>query len=107
WLTIPALIGPTLGPPVGGFLTTFLSWHWIFIINVPIGLVGLVLITKYLPEVESAPLRPLDVPGFFLTAIAFSGTVFGLSLLSMPILPLWMAIASTAIGVVAMAIYVP
>ena len=52
WLTIPALIGPTLGPPIGGFLTKFLSWHWIFIINVPIGLLGVVLITKYLPEVE-------------------------------------------------------
>jgi MFS family permease len=63
WLTIPALIGPTLGPPIGGFLTTFLSWHWIFLINVPIGLLGVVLVTKYLPHVESAELRPMDFPG--------------------------------------------
>lgn len=107
WLTIPALIGPTLGPPIGGFLTTFLSWHWIFIVNVPIGLVGLVLITKYLPEVEPAPRRPMDFPGFFLSAIAFSGITFGFSLLSMPILPLWVAIASTVAGIIAAAIYVP
>ena len=107
WLTIPALIGPTLGPPVGGFLTTFLSWHWIFIINVPIGLAGVVLITKYLPHVESATQRPMDFPGFFLSAIAFSGIVFGLSLLSMPVLPLWVALVSTGVGIIAAIIYVP
>ena len=41
WLTIPALIGPIMGPPLGGFLTTYLGWHWVFWINVPIGLLGL------------------------------------------------------------------
>ena len=45
WLTIPALIGPIVGPPLGGFLTTYLSWHWVFWINVPIGLPGLALVT--------------------------------------------------------------
>ncbi|MFY9602331.1 MAG: MFS transporter, partial [Pseudolabrys sp.] len=40
WVTTPALIGPVLGPPVGGFITTYATWHWIFIINVPIGLLG-------------------------------------------------------------------
>ena len=41
-VTMPALIGPICGPPLGGFITTYASWHWIFIINVPIGLVGIV-----------------------------------------------------------------
>ncbi|WP_127145795.1 MFS transporter [Pelagibacterium montanilacus] len=98
WLTIPALVAPTMGPPVGGFLTTFLSWHWIFIINVPIGLAGLALIARYLPDVESDAPRPIDVPGFFLVAVAFAGTLFGLSLLSLPVLPLWVAIGSTVLG---------
>jgi len=40
WVTTPALIGPVLGPPVGGFITTYATWHWIFLINVPIGLLG-------------------------------------------------------------------
>ena len=48
WLTIPALIGPITGPPLGGFLTTYLTWHWIFWINVPIGIIGLILVTKFL-----------------------------------------------------------
>ena len=38
WVTVPALIGPIIGPPVGGFITTYASWHWIFLINVPIGI---------------------------------------------------------------------
>ncbi len=41
WVTTPALIGPVVGPPIGGFITTYASWHWIFLINVPIGIVGI------------------------------------------------------------------
>ncbi len=48
WLTIPALIGPIMGPPIGGFLTTYLTWHWIFWINVPIGVLGIILVTRFL-----------------------------------------------------------
>ena len=44
WVSIPAMIGPLLGPPLGGFITTFASWHWIFLINVPMGIVGIVLV---------------------------------------------------------------
>ena len=50
WVTMPALIGPVLGPPVGGFITTYFSWHWIFVINIPIGLLGIVLVTRFIPE---------------------------------------------------------
>ena len=50
WLTIPALVGPLVGPPVGGFITTYFTWHWIFLINVPIGVVGMWLATRFLPE---------------------------------------------------------
>ena len=53
WVTIPALVGPLLGPPVGGFITTYASWHWIFIINVPIGLLGIVLVTRFIDNVRA------------------------------------------------------
>src|ERR1700756_2583381 len=52
-VTIPALIGPICGAPLGGFITTYASWHWIFIINVPIGLVGLIMATRYIPDVQA------------------------------------------------------
>ncbi|TIX72413.1 MAG: multidrug efflux MFS transporter, partial [Mesorhizobium sp.] len=54
WLTVPALVGPLVGPPIGGFITTYFTWHWIFLINVPIGLIGIWLATRFLPETEPA-----------------------------------------------------
>ena len=51
-VTMPALIGPICGPPLGGFITTYASWHWIFLINVPIGLVGIVLASRFIPNVR-------------------------------------------------------
>src|SRR5213083_2269685 len=48
WVTVPALIGPVIGPPLGGFITTYFSWHWIFLINIPIGLLGIVLVTRFI-----------------------------------------------------------
>ncbi|MFQ8430262.1 MFS transporter [Amaricoccus sp. W119] len=101
WLTIPALVGPLLGPPLGGFITTYLSWHWIFWINVPISLVGLALVTRYLTEGEPRPPRPVDLPGFFLCALALSGLVFGLSVISLPALPVAVGYATLATGAAA------
>ena len=49
WLTTPALIGPVVGPPLGGFLVTYADWRWIFYVNVPIGLAGMALVTRYVP----------------------------------------------------------
>src|ERR1700747_1020508 len=49
-VTMPPWIGPIFGPPLGGFITTYASWHWIFIINVPIGLAGLIMATRYIPD---------------------------------------------------------
>ncbi|MHB1104044.1 MAG: MFS transporter [Devosia sp.] len=87
WLTIPALIGPIIGPPFGGFLTTYFSWHWIFLINVPIGFAGIWLAGAYLPPMEPRPVQPIDWKGFVLAGIAFSGVVFGISVISLPALP--------------------
>ena len=53
WVSIPAMIGPLMGPPLGGFITTYASWHWIFLINVPIGLIGIVLVTRYIENVRA------------------------------------------------------
>jgi MFS family permease len=99
------MLGPITGPPLGGFLTTFLSWHWVFWINVPISIVGLVLVTKFLPEGEPRSPRPIDFPGFALTSVAFSGLVFGMSVVSLPALPIWYGYITMAVGAVTGIIY--
>src|SRR5690606_13800673 len=86
-LTTPSVIGPIMGPPVGGFITTYFSWHWIFLINVPIGLIGIWLTGVFVPELERLPGRKIDLPGFFLVAFAAAGIVFGLSVVSLPAIP--------------------
>lgn len=105
WLTVPGLVGPLVGPPVGGFITTYLTWHWIFLINVPIGLAGIWLAGRFLPEVELSGAPPLDVRGFLLSGIAASGVVFGLSVVSLPALPPVVGIVTLGVGVVAAVLY--
>ncbi len=106
WLSIPGLVGPIVGPPVGGFITTYLSWHWIFLINVPIGLIGIVLVSIYLPDwARSAP-RRMDFPGFFLAGAAFAGWVFGISVVTLPALPLSIGAGALAGGTLCALIYV-
>jgi EmrB/QacA subfamily drug resistance transporter len=105
-LTIPALIGPICGPPLGGFITTYASWHWIFIINVPIGLIGIALATRYIPDVRTQYPYPFDLVGFILSGLAISGLAFGLSLLGLAFLPGSVVAGLLGVGAVAAAAYV-
>lgn len=66
---VPALIGPVLGPLVGGYLVDYLSWHWIFLINIPIGVLGIILGLKYMPNYKS-PITDFDLKGFLIFATA-------------------------------------
>ena len=66
---IPALIGPVMGPLVGGYMVDYLTWHWIFLINIPIGILGIVLSLKYMPNYKS-PVIDFDLKGFLIFAMA-------------------------------------
>ncbi|HBR12364.1 MAG TPA: MFS transporter [Chryseobacterium sp.] len=66
---VPALIGPVLGPLVGGYLVDYLSWHWIFLINIPIGILGIVLSIRYMPNYKSMVID-FDLKGFLMFAMA-------------------------------------
>lgn len=104
-LTIPALVGPLTGPPIGGFITTYFSWHWIFIINVPIGIAGVILTGIYLPHVPPVETPRMDWFGFLLTSVAASGVVFGLSVIGLPALPPVVGITATFAGFAACILY--
>ena len=80
WLMIPATIGPIVGPPVGGFIVTYLSWHWIFYINVPIGLAGMALVTRFIEETRDPAHAPFDLRGLVLCGAALTAFMAGLEL---------------------------
>jgi len=86
-VTIPALIGPICGPPLGGFITTYASWHWIFLINVPIGVVGMALASRFIPNIRVERPDPFDYLGFVLSGCAIAGLAFGLSAIGLEFLP--------------------
>src|ERR1700746_987009 len=69
WVTLPALVGPLIGPPLGGFITTYISWHWIFLINIPMGLAGIVLATIFIEDVRAEEPDPLDRTGVILAGL--------------------------------------
>jgi EmrB/QacA subfamily drug resistance transporter len=82
WLMVPALLGPVVGPPLGGFLVTYLSWRWIFYINVPIGILGLYLATVFIDDVREPNPGRFDLRGFFLSSISLSCLMYGFEMVS-------------------------
>ena len=97
WVTVPAMIGPVLGPPVGGFITTYATWHWIFLINLPIGLLGIALATRYIEDFRAETLERFDLTGMALAGIGIAGVAFGLSVLGLDFLP-WTTVAALIAG---------
>src|SRR6202166_2239198 len=78
FLTMPALIGPMLGPPLGGFITTYASWHWIFFLNLPIGIAALILTLLWVENVRSGEQHGFDWLTFLLAGFASAGAVYGM-----------------------------
>jgi len=105
-VTIPALVGPICGPPLGGFITTYASWHWIFIINVPIGLLGLAMATRYIPDVRTERPAPFDFVGFILSGLGIGGLAFGLSVMGLEFLQVGVVAALLGVGAASAAAYI-
>jgi EmrB/QacA subfamily drug resistance transporter len=105
YLTIPALLGPMLGPPVGGFISTFLHWRWNFWINVPIGALGIVLVSLYIGDFRDENPKPFDTRGFLLSGFGLSSLIFGLTVLGRGFLPFEATLALIAFGVACMVGY--
>lgn len=78
-LGIPMLLAPALGPILSGWLVEYVSWHWIFLINLPIGIVGIILGLKYLPVTEKKGRAHLDILGIILAPLAFSMLAYGVN----------------------------
>jgi EmrB/QacA subfamily drug resistance transporter len=104
-LTIPALIGPMMGPLIGGAIVTYTDWRWIFLVNIPIGIVGIIMATLHFTD-ERPPATPLDVKGFLLCAVALLGLILGATALGRHVAPDWAIAVSFLVGAMAAFAYV-
>jgi EmrB/QacA subfamily drug resistance transporter len=81
YITWPGLVAPILGPPVGGFITTYASWHWIFFLNVPLGIIGITLALLWITNSKLDLRKPFDWTGFALSSTACTSFMYGLELI--------------------------
>ncbi len=84
WLVMPALAGPILGPPIGGFIVTWLDWRWIFYLNIPFGVMGIIGALLLVPEVRGDARARFDLVGFILSGVSLGCLLFGFELASRP-----------------------
>jgi EmrB/QacA subfamily drug resistance transporter len=83
-LTVPAVLGPIIGPPLGGLIVQAASWRWIFLLSAPVGLIGVVASLVFIPDVRGAAVRALDAPGFLLAGAGVAGLVLAMGEIGVP-----------------------
>jgi EmrB/QacA subfamily drug resistance transporter len=105
YLTVPALLGPVAGPPLGGFITTYFHWRWIFWINVPIGILGILLSLRFIGNLREETVPRFDFKGFVLSGVGLLSLISGLSMIGRGIAPLALVVAMVALGALALAAY--
>jgi EmrB/QacA subfamily drug resistance transporter len=105
YLTVPALMGPVIGPPLGGMITLYFHWRWIFLINVPISILGLFLVLRHIPNIREPEMPSLDVRGFMLSGIGLSVLMLGLSALGGHLLSGELSAICIALGALVLASY--
>ncbi len=98
-MTMPAMIGPILGPPVGGFITTYASWRWIFFLNLPFGMVGAVLVWFFIENYREEVSPSFDWVGFLATGVAISALVLDADLVVQPGISVVLTIGLFAVSV--------
>ncbi|MGQ0445612.1 MAG: DHA2 family efflux MFS transporter permease subunit [Beijerinckiaceae bacterium] len=105
YLTVPALLGPITGPLLGGFITTYFHWRWIFWINLPIGAAGIVLATIFIDDVKEEAPGPLDVTGFLFCGLGLAFLLFGLGGIGRGLMAWQTAMVLAVLGAIGLAAY--
>jgi EmrB/QacA subfamily drug resistance transporter len=106
FLSMPALLGPVLGPPLGGFIVTYSSWRWIFYINLPVGILGIVLGRLFIGDIRETDVERLDVRGFVLAGVGLAGLTFGLEAVGRGALPVMVVGGLITGGAICFALYI-
>jgi len=105
FVTMPGLVGPILGPVMGGVLVTWASWHWIFLINIPIGVAGLLYARKYMPNFTT-PRRSFDMWGFLLFSLSLVLFSSGMELFGEKVVETWLALSIIFSGIALLLLYI-
>jgi EmrB/QacA subfamily drug resistance transporter len=105
YLMLPALLGPLCGPLIGGFITTYFHWRWIFYVNVPIGVAGIVLVSLHIKNVRGETPWPLDVSGFLLSGAGLACLIFGLTVADRGVFGKQLILALLAFGAILLVAY--
>ncbi|WP_411201642.1 multidrug transporter subunit MdtD [Kosakonia cowanii] len=105
FVTMPGLVGPILGPVMGGVLVTWASWHWIFLINIPIGVAGLLYARKYMPNFTT-PRRSFDMWGFLLFGLSLVLFSSGMELFGEKVVETWLALSIIFSGIALLLLYI-
>jgi EmrB/QacA subfamily drug resistance transporter len=105
-LTMPAMVGPVIGPALGGFITTYATWHWIFLINIPIGLLGITLATIFFENPRTSAREPFDFVGLLLVGLGVGGLSFGMTVAGISLVPAGVTISLIVGGALASFLYV-
>src|SRR5215468_1251604 len=106
YVSVPALLGPVMGPPLGGFIITYASWRWIFFINIPIGILGIVLVNLMVGDLKETGRRPFDLSGFAMTGVGLAALAFGFENVGRGALPATVVITVLTLGVACAVLYV-
>jgi MFS family permease len=105
YLTMPAMLGPVLGPVVGGFIVTHASWRWIFYINIPVCIVGVSLVTLFIQNIKEETREPLDWRGFALTGLGLAAVVYGFENVGRGALPMPLVAGLLIVGAALLGLY--
>jgi EmrB/QacA subfamily drug resistance transporter len=105
FVTIPGLVGPLVGPPLGGWLVEVASWHWVFLINLPVGVVGVFASLRFMPDLRAATAQRFDWPGFVMFSLGLVLVTLGLQGLGEHAISAPLSILLVIGGLAAMAAY--
>ena len=106
WLTTPAMVGPILGPPLSGFILSIADWPWIFYINVPVGLLGMAAVLRFVPRRRQPDPGAFDTPGYLMAAAAICAVMIGAESMGSGLFPLWVQAVAWIVAVAASLAYV-
>jgi EmrB/QacA subfamily drug resistance transporter len=106
WLTTPAMLGPIVGPPLSGLILSVADWPWIFYINLPVGVLGMAAVLRFVPAIRQPHPGRFDSLGFALAATAISAAMIGAESLGVAIFPAWVEIAAWIVAAAAGAAYI-